>query len=109
MNNTININWHYVACTDDIDDEDVLQASIGEHLLAIYNTGGQFYASDDICTHGHALLSEGLVIDNIIECPLHQGRFDITDGAPKGAPVCEKLATYPTKVENGKVYVQFSA
>jgi nitrite reductase/ring-hydroxylating ferredoxin subunit len=107
MNDSTNITWHYVAQIDEIEDEDVLQATIGEHLLAIYNTGGQFYASDDLCTHGHALLSEGLVIDNIIECPLHQGRFDIRNGDPKGAPVCEKLTTYQTKVEDDKVFVAF--
>ena len=109
MSNSLNVNWHYVAQANEIEDEDVLQAKIGDHLLAIYNTGGQFYASDDLCTHGHALLSEGLVIDNIIECPLHQGRFDIKNGAPKGAPVCEKLTTYPTKIDDGKVYVEFPA
>ena len=50
-------------------------------------------------------LADGLVMDNIIECPKHNGRFDYTTGAAKGAPVCINLKTYPVKVEAGKVFI----
>ncbi len=98
-------NWHHVANTGDIEEEDVMPAKVGELELAIYNVEGDFYATSDICTHGQAQMSEGVVIDDIIECPLHQGRFHIPSGSAKGAPVSEALATYPVKVEDGKVYV----
>jgi 3-phenylpropionate/trans-cinnamate dioxygenase ferredoxin subunit len=98
-------NWHHVANTDDIEEEDVLGAKVGDLALAIYNVEGEFYATSNVCTHGQAEMSEGIVIDDIIECPLHQGRFHIPTGAPKGAPVSEALTTYPTKVEDGKVFV----
>jgi 3-phenylpropionate/trans-cinnamate dioxygenase ferredoxin subunit len=45
------------------------------------------------------------VIDNIIECPRHNGRFDYRTGTAKGAPVVVDLRTYPTKVEGGTVYI----
>jgi NAD(P)H-dependent nitrite reductase small subunit len=98
-------NWNHVADTGDIEEEDVMEAKVGDLELAIYNVEGNFYATSNICTHGQAQMSEGIVIDNIIECPLHQGRFHIPTGAPKGAPVSEALTTYPVKVEDGKVYV----
>jgi 3-phenylpropionate/trans-cinnamate dioxygenase ferredoxin subunit len=50
-------------------------------------------------------LGDGLVMDNIIECPKHNGRFDYTTGEAKGAPVCVNLKTYPVKVESGKVMI----
>jgi len=46
------------------------------------------------------------VMDHVIECPKHNGRFDIRDGRPLCAPVCEKLQTYPAKVEGGRIFIE---
>ena len=59
-----------------------------------------------MCTHEHVHLADGLVMDDIIESPKHNGRFNYKTGAPKGAPVCINLKTYPVKVEAGKVLIQ---
>ena len=45
-------------------------------------------------------------VDHVIECPKHNGRFDIRDGRPLGAPVCVALRTFPPKVEGGKVLIE---
>ena len=58
------------------------------------------------CTHEKVHLADGLVMDDIIECPKHNGRFNYKTGEAKGAPVCVNLATYPVKVEAGKVMIQ---
>jgi 3-phenylpropionate/trans-cinnamate dioxygenase ferredoxin subunit len=50
-------------------------------------------------------LADGLVMDEIIECPKHNGRFDYRTGEAMGAPVCINLATYPVKVEDGTVFI----
>ena len=42
------------------------------------------YASDGLCTHEHVHLSDGLVMGHVIECPKHNGRFDVRDGKPFG-------------------------
>ena len=44
-----------------------------------------------------AHLGDGLVIGTIVECPLHQGTFDMASGKALIAPVCEGLRTYPVK------------
>ncbi len=98
-------NWTPVAATRDIDEDDLIQVVVEDRLIAVYNLGGEFYATSDTCTHEYACLSDGFVIDGIIECPLHQGRFDIATGKAQGPPVSENLATYPVKVEDGRVYV----
>ncbi len=97
--------WYLVASTEDIDEEDVLRARVGELLLAIYNLDGEFYATSNICTHGDACLSEGVVIGDIIECPRHQGRFHIPTGEPKGVPATVPIRTYPVKVIDSQIYV----
>ena len=98
--------WHYAIDADDVEEEDVMPAVVEGREIAIYRVEGAFYASVDHCTHGDAALSEGIVIDDVIECPLHQGRFCVRDGRALSPPVSEPIETFPTKVEDGKVYVQ---
>ena len=100
--------WLRAAATSDVEDEDVLGVTLGEHgehEVALYKIGGCFYATIDRCTHQEARLSDGLVIDDFIECPLHQGRFHVPSGKARSAPVSIPLKTYPTKVEQDAVYV----
>lgn len=99
-------NWHLVGPADDIDEEDVMRFDLGDRTFAVYNTEKGFYATDGICTHEDQHLADGLVIGTVIECPLHQGRFDIISGKAKSAPVCVDLKTYPVKVEGGALYIQ---
>jgi 3-phenylpropionate/trans-cinnamate dioxygenase ferredoxin subunit len=48
------------------------------------------------------------VIDHVIECPKHNGRFDYRTGEAKRVPACIDLRTYPVKVEGGKVLIQIA-
>ncbi|MGI9316474.1 MAG: non-heme iron oxygenase ferredoxin subunit [bacterium] len=98
-------NWVRVAAVGDVDDEDLIQVEVGNKLIAVYNLGETYYATSDICTHEYACLSDGFVIDGVIECPLHQGCFDIITGKAKGAPVTVDLQTYQTKIEGGGIYI----
>ena len=98
--------WVKACAADDIEEEDVARFDHGGRTFAIYRSPkGQFYATDGFCTHERAHLADGLVLDNIIECPKHNGRFDYRTGEAKGAPVCVNLKTYPAKVENGDVLI----
>jgi 3-phenylpropionate/trans-cinnamate dioxygenase ferredoxin component len=97
--------WHFAGTATDFEDEDVEQVLVGDLAIAVYRAQGQFYATQDLCTHEHAYLSDGVVVDCIIECPFHQGRFDIRTGKALGAPVIEPLATFPVKILDGRIYV----
>lgn len=98
--------WVHACDVDDIEEEDVIRFDHGDRTFAVYRTEkGDFYASDGYCTHERFHLSNGLVMGNVIECPKHNGRFDIPSGAAKRAPVCVDLKTYPVKVEGGKVWI----
>ena len=98
--------WHLVCAADEIDDEDVRRFDHGGRIFAVYNTLKGFFATDGHCTHEKAHLARGLVIGDIIECPLHQGRFHIPSGKAKSPPVCVDLRCYPVKVEGGRVYIR---
>lgn len=100
--------WVEVCATGDVDEEDVIRFDHGENTFCIYNTSKGFYATDGYCTHEEEHLEYGIVEDTIIECPLHQGRFDIPTGKALGAPVCIDLKTYPVKIVNDRVLVNFT-
>ena len=98
--------WVEACAADDVEEEDVIRFDHGGRTFAVYRLEGDaYYATDGLCTHERVHLADGLVMDNIIECPKHNGRFDIRTGAAKGAPVCVNLKTYPVKVEGGKVMI----
>jgi 3-phenylpropionate/trans-cinnamate dioxygenase ferredoxin subunit len=102
--------WIQVCTVDGIDDEDLIRFDHGGRVFAIYKSPeGEFFATNGVCTHEHAVLSDGLVMGDIIECPKHNGRFNYKTGAAKGAPVCVNLATFPVKVEGEAVFVDVAA
>lgn len=99
--------WMEACNANDIDEEDVIRFDYNDRTFAIFRTDkDEYYATDGYCTHEKFHLSNGLVMGNIIECPKHNGRFDVKTGEAKRAPVCVDLKTYPVKVEAGKVYIQ---
>lgn len=98
--------WTRVCDIDDVEEEDVIGVSIDGRDVAVYrDEDGEFYASDGHCTHERMLLCDGLVMDGIIECPKHNGRFRITDGTAVGAPATVDLRTYAVRIEGGEVHV----
>jgi nitrite reductase/ring-hydroxylating ferredoxin subunit len=73
--------------------------------LAIFNIDGNFYATDDTCTHGLASLAEGYIEDGVVECPWHGGTFEIATGKPASFPCVVPLKTYKTDVAGDEVYI----
>ncbi len=103
---TENDNWHLVAKTDEVQEEEPKAVQIGNEYIAIYRVDGKFYATDDICTHEFASLCEGFIDGDIIECPLHAGQFHIPTGKAMSPPVTEDLKTFAVKVEGDDIYVE---
>ena len=100
------MHWVPACDLDDIDPEDLIRFDHAGRTFAIYRSPEDTYhATDGLCTHEKIHLADGLVMDHIIECPKHNGRFNYKTGEAKGAPVCVNLKTYPVKVEGGTVFI----
>ena len=97
--------WVRACACDDIEDEDLIRWDHAGRTYAIYKAEDGFYCTDGMCTHEEEHLEEGLLTGHVIECPLHQGRFDIRTGEVISPPPFDDLNTYPVKAEDGQVYV----
>lgn len=83
--------------------DDVMEVRHNGAQYAVYRLEEGYYAMSNKCSHAGAKLSKGFVIDGQIECPAHNGRFDIRTGEATLSPACEKMAIYPVRIENGEV------
>lgn len=102
--------WIEVCDSNFLLKEDVLRFEYDENSYAVYRTAdGKFYATDGICTHGNAHLTDGMVKGTLIECAKHNGRFDIRDGSPQRLPVCVGLKTYAVRENNGKLLLDLTS
>jgi naphthalene 1,2-dioxygenase system ferredoxin subunit len=98
-------NWVKAADRGDLNEGDVLGIIVAGHEIALYDIEGQIFATDDICTHAYAKLSDGWFDNGEIECPLHAGRFDARTGKATAPPCVDDIKTYPVRVEGGEIQV----
>ncbi|HVA35716.1 MAG TPA: non-heme iron oxygenase ferredoxin subunit [Stellaceae bacterium] len=102
-------NWITVAKRSAVNPGDVVGVTLGEREIAVYNIDGDIYATDNLCTHAFALLSQGWLDGEVIECPLHGGRFEVKTGKGLGPPINDDLKTYPVRVIGDDVQVRLDA
>lgn len=99
------LNWIDAAARDAVPAGDVVGVAVAGKDIALYEVEGEVFATSNVCTHGHARMSDGFLEGREIECPLHQGKFDVCSGKALCAPLTEDIPTYPVKIENGRIYV----
>lgn len=99
--------WVPVAGIDDISpDTNTLKVMVQGEAVCLYRLDDEsIHATADRCSHGNASLSEGYIDDGLIECPLHQGCFDIRTGQAVTAPCKIPVRVYPVKVESDTIFV----
>jgi nitrite reductase/ring-hydroxylating ferredoxin subunit len=98
--------WVTVAQLSDLAPGDIRGVEIGDISIALYNVDGDICATDNICTHAFALLSDGWLDGDCIECPLHAGRFDVRTGRALGPPVDEDIKVYPVQIVGTDIQVK---
>ena len=99
-------NWIDAAALADVPEGDVTCVHVGGKEIALYEVEGEVFATDNICTHGHARLSDGFLEGKEIECPLHQGKFDVCTGQALCAPLTDNIKTYAVRIENMRVMLK---
>ena len=98
--------WQDIIAVDELETDWVTRVEVGRRTIAVYDTPTGLHASLALCTHGGADLCDGYFDDHVIECPLHQGAFDVRDGKPIAAPATRALRVLDVRVRDGQVQVR---
>ncbi|WP_339641286.1 MocE family 2Fe-2S type ferredoxin [Jannaschia helgolandensis] len=99
--------WIDACAANDIDEEDVIRFDHDSRTFIIARDHeDNYYCADGLCTHENIHLCDGLVVECTIECPKHSSIFVLSSGEVETPPACDDLRTYPTRLEDGRVFVQ---
>lgn len=101
--------WIPLGDESDLCAAEVTVAQVGKTNIAVFCAEQQLFAIEDLCTHGQARLSEGYLEGCEIECPLHQGRFDLRTGRALCAPLTKDIRTFELRVEGGLVLLKYNS
>ena len=94
-----------VCPASEVAENSVKSFEVGNNVIAVYNLGGTYYATDNECTHGAASRADGILEGDVIECTLHFGAFNVKTGEAVQAPCFNALRTYKVVVQDGQVFV----
>jgi len=98
-------NWTDVAAVADVFEGAAIAVTPQGQEIALYNVEGAIYATQNVCSHGNANLCDGYLEGFEIECPFHQGRFDVRTGQATLLPCTEPVKIWPVKIEGGRVFL----
>lgn len=90
---------------DDLPEGESRRCEFDGATVALFRVEGCVYATQDECTHGRASLADGYLIGNEVECPLHQGMFNVRTGAVTSAPCTQALKTYAVDIRDGVIHL----
>jgi nitrite reductase/ring-hydroxylating ferredoxin subunit len=98
--------WHAAAKVGDIREGEIVGIAVAAENIALYLIAGRIYATSNICTHALAVMSDGYLDGDCVECPIHQALFHVPTGEVRSGPAMAPLKIYATKIEGDLVLVE---
>jgi nitrite reductase/ring-hydroxylating ferredoxin subunit len=98
-------NYVTVCKKDFLEPGELMYVEVEDEPVCLINLDGELHAINDVCTHEDASLSDGTIDDNLIECPLHGGAFDIRTGQPASLPVVVAIEKYDVRIVGDDVQI----
>jgi nitrite reductase/ring-hydroxylating ferredoxin subunit len=95
-----------LCSTAEVTPGNVMRVEKAGLVLAVFNLDGEFFVTDDACTHGPGSLSEGFIEGEVVECNFHNGQFNIKTGEVVAPPCMVPIKVYKTILENGRVLIE---
>ncbi|MEJ1158997.1 non-heme iron oxygenase ferredoxin subunit [Prosthecomicrobium sp. N25] len=95
----------HLCDTSDVSEDLPFRVERDGFAYAVFLADGQYYVTADLCSHGPGQLSDGFVEGCEVECPFHQGRFDLRTGAPTAPPCMEPIRVWTPTVADGRIYI----
>ena len=102
--------WVKACKKEDIELEDLIRFDYENKTYAIYCSPDEnYFCTDGLCTHENVHLEDGLVMDDLIECPMHNGQFNYKTGKAIRSPACDDLKIYNVKVESDFIFIDIDS
>ena len=98
--------WIKACSIDSLGQGEMFSFDHNEKKLLLTNMNGKIFATDRTCTHAEADLSNGILTENGLTCPLHLSVFNMDDGTPQNPPAENPLQTYRTKIEDNNILIE---
>src|ERR1700752_5247887 len=95
-----------LCSTDDVAPGAALKVEIEDLTLAVFNVDGEYFVTDDLCTHGPGSLSQGYIDGDVDECNFHNGKFNINAGEVVLPPCMVPVKAYKPVVGDGRVFIE---
>ena len=100
--------FQFAAQTSEISDGEKLLVEVDQRRVILFQSGGEYFCMDDVCTHDGGTLSDGGFSDFEITCPRHGARFDIRTGCPLSMPATQPTKTHQVKVDGDQILVKLN-
>jgi anthranilate 1,2-dioxygenase ferredoxin subunit len=95
-----------LCATDELSEDEPLRVEVGDMAYAVFQVGDDYFVTADLCSHGPGSLSEGFVVNGCeVECPFHQGRFDLRSGAPTYPPCEVAIRVWDAILRDGDILI----
>ncbi len=101
--------FEQVTTKDQVPVGTMISGWAGGRKILVYNVDGEYYATDEQCTHRECSLQQGRLNGKIVSCPCHNARFDVTTGAVLSAPATVPLPMYKVQVKGNRILVEIDA
>ena len=100
--------WKHACAASELSDGETLGVVLDDEYIALYKVNEEIFATDNVCPHAFALLSDGFLEGHVIECPLHGAMFDVRNGKCQSGPY-EDIKAFQIELRDGEVYVSLDA
>lgn len=92
-----------LCAVDDVPFGEGRSIALADRRIGVFNTAAGFFAIDNECPHEGGPLSDGILAEACVTCPLHGWRIDLDSGRVRGR--AEQVQTYPLEVRDGAVWL----
>lgn len=94
-----------VATVGELEDGEMMLVLAEDQDILLARINGEYFAIDNWCSHTAGMLDQGVLVDYEVECPLHEGRFDLRTGQVTNPPADEPVASFAVRVEGDDILV----
>jgi len=103
--NAMTQTWMKVGTIGDIPRRGARCVKNGEMSIAVFRTADdRVFALEDKCPHKNGPLSQGIVHDGCVTCPLHNWVISLETGTAQGADEGQTLS-FPVRMEEETIYL----